>query len=69
MSEAVKMMDAMTYQGRNRLTNAWLMFQAIYAYTRSWNGSEGPDGAISCGRWYSFCAAVSVGWKYLWERR
>ena len=65
MSVAVKMMDAMTYQGRNRLTNAWLMFQATYAYTRSWNGAEGPDGPISCGRLYSFRCALRCAWEYL----
>lgn len=63
-------MEALAYMGDNRIRRAWLMALATYAYTRSWDGCEGNvEGEIMhFGRWYSFCAAVEVGWDYLWRR-
>jgi hypothetical protein len=64
-------LEAMAYMGVSRVKQAWLMARATYAYTRSWDGCEGPrEGEVmSFGRWYSFCSAVEVGWEYLWKAR
>ena len=64
------MMDAMTYEGRNRLYHAYLMGRATYAYTRAYDGSVINDAGdtISFGRWYSFCSAVDVAWGWLWRQ-
>ena len=69
MSHARKMLDAMT--GPNYgLRAAWLMFRASYAYTRSWDGAEGPDGKpMAFGRWYAFTEALKCGVDYLRPRR
>lgn len=50
------------------LKAAWFMARATYDYTRSHDGDVIDDAGntISFGRWYSFCAAVSIGWEYLW---
>lgn len=66
MNYVERCMDAMCYRGGNRFKEAWLMFMATYAYTRSFHGTEGPDGEpMDFGIWYSFCCAVRVGWDYL----
>lgn len=65
---AEKMMDSLVYNGPSRLKSAWLMYQATYAYTRSWDGCEGPDGRpMDFGRWYSFACAARNFWEYLWR--
>ncbi len=64
---ARKMIDALTGP-RHGPRAAWLMARATYAYTRSWDGCEGPDGPMEFSRWYSFCAALECAWWYLWRR-
>ena len=61
MNYVDRMMRAMT--GPNYgLRAAWLMFSASYSYTRSFEGTEGPDGKpIAWGRWYAFSEAVKCG--------
>jgi hypothetical protein len=60
------MMDSMVYMGPSRFKRAWLMYLATYAYTRSFDGCEGPDGErMDFGIWYSFTCAVQNFWDYL----
>lgn len=70
MNHADRMLDALTYQGPNRLRKAWLGFLATYTYTRAHDGAVINDqgDTISFGRWYSFCAACDVFWSWLWRK-
>lgn len=63
-------MNAMVYDGRNRIRKAWLMAVASYTYTRSWDGAEMYPGTppMRFSRWYAFCGAAQLGWEYLWQR-
>ena len=65
---ATTCLQAMVYEG-NRVKKAWLMARASYAYTRSWDGAEGPDGTpMDFGRWYAFKEAALLGCEYLWRK-
>jgi hypothetical protein len=61
------MMEAIEHTTRGPKA-AWLMGRACYLYTRSHDGAviNEEGDTISFGRWYSFCAAVNCGWRYLW---
>ena len=71
MSHVDKMLDALTYDGPNRLRKAWLGAIATYYYTRSHDGAViNDDGdTLSFSRWYSFKAAVSIFWDWLWRMK
>ena len=69
-NHAAHMLNALVYDGPNRLKKAWLGFLATYTYTRAHDGMIANEHGerISFGRWYSFCCAVRCGWRYLWPR-
>ena len=64
MNIAQRMMDAMSYDGNNRLKRAWLMALANYHYSRSFDGEPGMD----FGRWPCFCGAAELFWDVLWRK-
>lgn len=68
MSHLDKMMRAMTHRG-NRLSHAWCMAAASYAYTRAHDGAVVSDqgDTISFSRWYAFKGAVACGWDAFWR--
>jgi hypothetical protein len=70
VSHVNRMMDALTYQGPNRLKKAWLGAVATYTYTRAHDGAVVSDqgGRLYFGRWYSFCAAARIFWEWLWRK-
>lgn len=64
------MLNALCYQGPSRIKKAWLGALACYTHTRSYDGAVINDAGdtISFGRWYSFKAAVQIGWEWLWRK-
>lgn len=70
MKVANKMLEALSYQGENRLKKAWLGALACYSYTRSFDGVEINEkgDTISFGHWYSFKAAIEIFWEWLWRK-
>ena len=66
---ATPILDALTYDGRNRLRRAWLMGRASYLYTASFIGNTDPEHEPTFTHWDAIKAGFVCAWDALWRSK
>ena len=65
--DATPILDALTYDGPNRLRRAWLMGRASYLYTASYIGNTDPLHEPTFTHWDAIKAGFVCAWDAFLE--